>query len=122
MGEGTASVCWDTIDKVQNQIIVIRIRVVFEYASVLVQNPDVTIVIHMNIAQVREMLEGVFIILQLVVDVLLAVVSVHSFVREEPHISFGVLFNGDDSSAAQSVFFVQITVKLGRGCNNSPYD
>ena len=67
------------------------------------------------------MLEGVFIILQLVVDVLLAVVSVHSFVREEPHIFFGVLFNGDDSSAAQSVFFVQITVKLGRGCNNSPY-
>ena len=121
MGEGKASVGWDTIDKVQNQIIVVRIRVVLKDASVLVQHPNVAILIHMDMAQVGEILEGVLVISQLVVDVLLAVVSVHSFVGEEPHISFRVLFNGDDPSAAQSVFFVQITVKLGRGCNNSPY-
>ena len=51
---------------------------------------------------------------------LLAVVSVHSFMGQEPHVSFGVLFDGDDSSAAEALAGVQVPIKLCGSRNCSP--
>ena len=49
---------------------------------------------------------------------LLAVVSVHSFLSEKPHVSFLVFFYGDHSPATETLLRVQVSVELGGSRKN----
>lgn len=110
MRQGNPTSGVDTVRKIHHQVVVVRIGVVFEDVSVLVQNPDASVIVHMDMAHVREMLDVVLAVAQFIVDVFFSVVSVHSFVSKKPHVSFGVLFDGNHPSAAQSVFRFQISI------------
>ena len=120
MCQGDSSGGVDAVCKIQFQVVFVRIGIVFEDVPVLSQHPNASCIVHMNVGHVREMLDGLVFIVQFIVYVLLPVVSVHSFVSKKPHVSFGILLDGNHPSAAQPVFRFQISIKLCGGGKCSP--
>jgi hypothetical protein len=107
----------DTIRSIHYQIEGILKGVVFKDISVLPCNPNMSVVFYVKTVQVRELLGRKIVDRQFVVFVLFAIVTVYTFEGKKPHVTFQILFNGNDSSAAQSIFRFQITVELCIGMN-----
>ena len=103
MGKGQSSCRLKAVCKIHHQIVFVLIAVVLEDVSVFPDDPNVSGTIHLKMAEVGRLLDESVPVRQRVMGKLLAVVTVYSFMGQKPHVSFGILFDGDDSSAAETL-------------------
>ena len=114
MGERQSSRRLKTVCEIHHQVIFVLMAVVFEDVSVFANHPNIAGFIYLQMTQIWGLLDGFVFVQQRIVGKLFAIVPVYSFMGQEPHVSFGVFFNGYDSTATKPLIGVQIAIKLCR--------